>query len=97
MKNEATTGAINGRIGEKIAFDNPSSPNALLLSFQMMTSFLARKKSNQKRTGIVPWYFRESKFVLPVDNRDKNLYHFEAFLLVRSENKFPLACGRALR
>ena len=51
VKNDATTGATKNRIGAKIAFDKPSRPNALLLSFSKddVTSF-AENQIRRKQT-----------------------------------------------
>ena len=97
VKNDATTGATKNRIGAKIAFDKPSRPKAFSFEFSKDDVVSCAEKIKSEDNGYFHNYFGEPKFVLHGDNRDKNLYHFEAVLLVRNENKFQLACGRALR
>ena len=97
VKNDGTTGAIRGRISANIAFDKPSRPKAFSFEFSKDDVVSCAEKIKSEDNGYFHNYFGEPKFVLHGDNRDKNLYHFEAILLVQSENKFPLACGQALR
>ena len=49
VKNKATTGAISGKIGVKIALDNPSKPSALFLSFSkpVVASCAEKLKSDE--------------------------------------------------